>query len=209
LIFTAHAKDEFQVGVEVGKSPARNKVLERTISKENVTMKKLGYFAVCSMLTVSICVAQDSVTIILGTIKKMDSTTKTIVVKTADGTEHTIKVADAATVKGTKDGFSGLREGAEIVAKTTGKGADETAIEIGKISEDGFKATDGTVERFDKDTKTIVVKNVHGAKKKFELGGKALEDAGKATRAGIAKGTIVTVYHTEEGGEEVAYYVSN
>jgi hypothetical protein len=53
------------------------------------------------------------------------------------------------------------------------------------------------------------VKNVHGAKKTFELSGKALEDAGKATGAGIAKGTIVMVYDTEEGAEKVAYYVSN
>ncbi len=172
-------------------------------------MKKLGYFAVCAMLTMGICMAQDLVNIILGTIKKADSTAKTIVVQTADGTEHTIKVTDAATVKGTKDGFNGLREGMQIVARTTRQGADEAAMEVGKISEEGFKATEGTVEKFDKDTKTIVVKNVHGAKKTFELGGKALEDAGKATGAGIAKGTIVTVYHTEEGEEKVAYYVSN
>jgi hypothetical protein len=172
-------------------------------------MKKLGYFAVCAMMTMGICVAQDLVSIILGTIKKVDSNSKTIVVETADRTEHTIKVADAATVKGTKEGFNGLREGTQIVARTTGNGADETAMEVGKISEDGFKATDGTVEKFDKDAKTIVVKDVHGAKKKFEVGGKALEDAGKAAGAGIAKGTIVTVYYTEEGGEKVAYYVSN
>jgi hypothetical protein len=171
-------------------------------------MKKLGYVAVCAMLTMGICVAQDLVNIIHGMIKEVDSTTKTIVVKTADGTEHTIKVTDAATVKGTKDGFNGLKEGTQIVARTTGKGADETALEIGKISKDGFKTTSGTVEKFDKDTKTIVVKNVHGAKKTFELSGKASEDAGKATGAGMAKGTIVTVYYTDEGGE-VAYYVSN
>ena len=172
-------------------------------------MKKLGYFAVCSMLTSSICAAQDSVTIILATIKNVDSTTKTIVVKTADGTEHTIKVTDAANVKGTKDGFNGLREGTQIVARTTGKGTDETAIEVGKISEEGFKATDGTVRKFDKDTKTIVVNDVHGAKKTFELSGKALDDAGQAAGAGIAKGMIVTVYYTEEGGDKVAYFVSN
>ena len=172
-------------------------------------MKKLGYFAVCSMLASSICASQDSVTIILATIKNVDSTTKTIVVKTADGTEHTIKVTDAAKVKGTKDGFNGLREGTQIVARTTGKGTDETAIEVGKISEEGFKATDGTVRKFDKDTKTIVVNDVHGAKKTFELSGKALEDAGQAAGAGIAKGMIVTVYYTEEGGDKVAYFVSN
>ena len=131
-------------------------------------MKKFGYFAVCCDADDGICVEEDLANIILGTIQKVDSTTKTIVVKTADGTEHTIKITDAATVKGTKDGFNGLKEGTQIGARTA-KGADETAMEVGKISEDGFKATDGTVEKFDKDTKTIVVKNVHGAKKTFEL----------------------------------------
>jgi hypothetical protein len=77
-------------------------------------MKKLGYFAICAMLTIDICVVQDLVNIVYGTIQKMDSTTKAIVVKTADGTEYTIKVTDAATVKGTKDGFNGLREGTLI-----------------------------------------------------------------------------------------------
>lgn len=196
-------------GLDLGRALLPQPATDSNTEKENVAMKKLGYFAVCAMLTMGICVAQDFVNIILGTIQKVDSTTKTIVVKTADGTDHTIKVTDAATVKGTKDGFNGLREGTQIVARTTGKGADESAMEVGKISEDGFKATDGTVEKFDKDTKTIVVKNVHGARKTFELGGKALEDAGKATGSGIAKGKVVTVYHTEEGGEKVAYYVSN
>jgi hypothetical protein len=109
-------------------------------------MKKLGYFAICSMLTTGNCVAQDLANIILGTIKTVDSTAKTIVVKTADGTEHAIRVTGATTVKGAKDGFNGLTEGSQIVARTTGTGADETAMEVGKISEDGFKATDGTVE---------------------------------------------------------------
>jgi hypothetical protein len=174
-------------------------------------MPKIGValVAVCAMLTIGICVAQDLVNIVLGTIEKVDSTAKTIVVKTGDGTEHTIRITDATTMKGTKDGFNGLREGSQIVARTTGTGGDETATEVGKIGEDGFKATDGTVEKFEKDTKRIVVKNVHGAKETFELGGKALEDAGQATGLRITKGTIVTVYYTEEGGERVAYYVSN
>jgi hypothetical protein len=36
-----------------------------------------------------------------------------------------------------------------------------------------------------------------------------LEDDGKATVAGIAKGRIVKVHPTEEGGEKLAYYVSD
>jgi uncharacterized phage infection (PIP) family protein YhgE len=53
-------------------------------------------------------------------------------------------------VKGTKDGFNGLKEGTEVVARTAGKGADETAAEVGKITKDGFKATKGTIEQFDR-----------------------------------------------------------
>jgi preprotein translocase subunit YajC len=148
------------------------------------------------------------VSIIHGTIKKVDKTTKTIVVKSADGTEHTVKIAGDDTVKGTKDGFNGLKEGTEVVARTTGKGVDESAMEVGKVSKDGFKATKGTVTKFDKDSKTIVVKTADGTEKTFELSGKALEDAGKATGKGVEKGSKVTVYYTEEGGKKTAHFLS-
>ena len=55
--------------------------------------------------------------IIYRTVKKMDKSTKAVVVQAADGTEHTIKVTDQATVNGTKEGFDGLKEGSEVVAR--------------------------------------------------------------------------------------------
>ena len=171
-------------------------------------MKRLGRFAVCVMLGVGLCAAQDLVSIIHGTIKKVDHATKTVVIKTADGTEHTIKVTDDATVKGTKEGFDGLKEGTEVVARTTGKGLDESAVEVGKVSKDGFKATKGTVTKFDKDTKTVVVKTADGTEKTFELTDDAVKDAGKATGKGVAKGAKVTVYYTEEGGKKTAHFLS-
>jgi hypothetical protein len=171
-------------------------------------MRKLEKLAVCMLLSVVVCVAQDVVSFIHGTVKKVDHSTKTIVVKTADGTEHTIKVADQATVKGTKEGFDGLKEGTEVVARTTGKGVDESAMEVGKVSKDGFKATKGTVTKFDKDTKTIAVKTADGTEKTFELTDDAVKDAGKATGKGIEKGTQVTVYYTEEGGKKTAHFLA-
>jgi hypothetical protein len=171
-------------------------------------MKKLGRFAVCLVLGVSLCAAQDLVGIIHGTIKKVDHATKTIVVKTADGTEHTIKVTDQATVKGTKDGFDGLKEGTEVVARTTGKGVDESAVDVGKVSKDGFKVAKGTVTKFDKDAKTVAVKAADGTEKTFELSGKALDDAGKATGKGVEQGAKVTVYYTEEAGKKTAHFLS-
>lgn len=152
--------------------------------------------------------AQDLVSIIHGTVKKVDHATKTIVVKSADGTEHTIKITDDATVKGTKEGFDGLKEGTEVVARTTGKGVDETAVDVGKVSKDGFKVTKGTVTKFDKDTKTVAVKTADGTEKTFELSGHALDDAGKATGKGLEKGTRVTVYYTEEGGKKTAHFLA-
>ncbi len=172
-------------------------------------MKKLGRLAVCLILGAGLCLAQDLVSIIHGTIKKVDHTTKTIVVKTADGTEHTIKVTDDGVVKGTKDGFDGLKEGTEVVARTTGKGVDETAVDVGKVSKDGFKVTKGTVEKFDKDAKTIVVKSADGTEKTFELSGKALDDAAKGTGKGVEKGAKVTVYYTEEAGKKTAHFLAD
>jgi hypothetical protein len=36
-------------------------------------------------------------------VKKVDKKTKTVVIKTGDGTEHTIKYTEKTTVEGTKD----------------------------------------------------------------------------------------------------------
>jgi hypothetical protein len=172
-------------------------------------MRKLGRLAICTFAAAITCAAQDVVSFIHGTVKKIDHSTKTIVVRTADGTEHTVKVTGETTVKGTKEGFDGLKEGTQVVARTTGKGIDETAVDVGKVGKDGLKATKGTITKFDKGAKTVVVKSADGTEETFEVSGKALEDAGKATGEGVAKGTKVTVYYTEEGGKKVAHYFSN
>src|SRR5271155_4504823 len=111
--------------------------------------------------------AQDVVSFIHGTVKKVDHATKTIVAKTADGAEHTIKVTDDATVKGTKESFDGLKVGTEVVARTTGESVEEGAVEVGKVSKDGLKATKGTVTRFNKETETVVLKTADGTEKTF------------------------------------------
>ncbi len=45
-------------------------------------------------------VAEDVVHAVNGIVKSVDKTTKTMVVKASDGTEHTIKWTDKTTVKG-------------------------------------------------------------------------------------------------------------
>jgi hypothetical protein len=68
-------------------------IIRQLVSWHNnggLIMGKLGRLAICLIAAAVICGAQDVVSIVHGTVKKVDSATKTIVVKTADGTEHTI-----------------------------------------------------------------------------------------------------------------------
>jgi hypothetical protein len=169
-------------------------------------MKKLGTLAICTILAALICVAQDVVSVVHGTVTKVDSATKTIAVKTADGTEHTIKVTGQTTYKGTKAGLDGLKEGTEVVARTTGKGLDETGVEIGKIGEGSVKVTKGTIVKVDNGTKTVVVKSADGTEKTFDFTATAGKDMGKAVGAGTEKGAKVTVYYTEESGKKIAHF---
>jgi len=164
--------------------------------------------AIVVLLSAVVCMAQDVVRFIHGTVKKIDHSTKTIVVKTADGTERTIKVSGEATIKGTTEGFEGLKEGTEVVARTTGKGVDESAVEVGKIGKDGFKVTKGTVTKFDKESKTIAVKTADGTEKTFEMTDEAVKDAGKTAGKGVEKGAKVTVYYTEDAGKKTAHYLA-
>lgn len=169
-------------------------------------MSKLGSMAICTILAAGICFAQDVVSVVHGTVTRVDNTTKTVVVKTADGTEHAIKISGDTTYKGTKEGFDGLKEGTEVVARTTGKGVEETGVEIGKVGKDSLKVTEGTVTKIDEGTKTVVVKTADGTEKTFEYTGNAGKDVGKAVGKGTEKTAKVTVYYTEEAGKKIAHF---
>ena len=169
-------------------------------------MRKLGILAVCTILATVICVAQDVVSVVHGTVTKVDQGTKTVVVKTADGTEHTVKVTGDTAYKGAKAGFDDLKVGTEVVAHTTGKGVEETGVEIGKVGKGSLKVAKGTVTKVDHGTKTVVVKTADGTENAFEFTDTAGKDMGKAVGAGTEKGAKVTVYYTEEGGKKVAHF---
>jgi len=159
--------------------------------------------------------AQDVVSAVHGTITKLDSATKTMVVKAKDGTEHSIKFVDKTTVHGVKagahetemggkDAFHGLKEGSEVVAHYTG--ADKVAVEVDKVGKDGLKAVDGTITDIDRGAKTMAVKTADGTEQTFKLSGHAADDAGKDIAKGTEKTAHVTVYYTEEAGKKTAHF---
>jgi hypothetical protein len=176
-------------------------------------IRYVGSALVFSVLTLTAIAAEDVVSAVSGTVKKVDSATKTIVVKTADGAEHTFHFVAKTTVHGAektgeamKDAFHGVKEGSEVAVHYTAKGAEETAEEVDDIGKDGLKATEGTVSRIGSGGKTIVVKTADGAEETYHFAGHAASKAGKEIAEGTEKSAKVTVYYTEKGGQKVAHF---
>jgi hypothetical protein len=158
-------------------------------------------------------VAQGVVSAVSGSVKKVDAATKTVVVKTADGTEHTFHFVERTSVHGaeasaagTKDAFHGVKEGSEVVVHYTKKGTEETAEEVDHVGKDGLKVSEGTVSKIDRGGKTLVVKAADGTEETFRLTDHAAKDAGKDIAKGAEKSAKVTVYYTERGGHKVAHF---
>jgi hypothetical protein len=151
-----------------------------------------------------------AITAVEGKIEKIDRTAKTVVVKTADGTEHIFHFAARTTVHGTevaaKDSFHGLKEGSDVVVHYTAKGSEETAEEVDHVGENGLKASEGTVTHLDRGAKTVTIKAADGTDHVFRLTDHAAEDAGKDISAGAGKSAKVTVYYTEQAGHQVAHF---
>jgi hypothetical protein len=156
---------------------------------------------------------EDVVSAVHGTVVKIDKGTNTVVIKSADGSRHSLHFVDATTVhgadlsaQGASDSWHGLTKGSEVVAHYSARGTEDTAVEIDKIGGDGLKTAKGTVTDIDRGGKTLVVDTGDGAKKTFELTDHASADAGKGVVKGTAKGSKVTVYYTEDAGKKVAHF---
>jgi len=98
--------------------------------------------------------AQDVAHVVRGVVKSVDKDTKTFVVKTADGTEHTMKWTDKTVVKGTKDAgkgiekggvdtYLGAKKGGEVSVDYTEKAGEKTATGV----KDAGKAADKALSK--------------------------------------------------------------
>ena len=84
--------------------------------------------------------AEDVTHVVSGAVKHVDKGTKTMVVKTTDGTEHTIKWTSKTTWEGTKETGKGVAEGSQVTVKYTEKGAEKTAVGVKDLGKDIGKA---------------------------------------------------------------------
>jgi hypothetical protein len=166
--------------------------------------------AAAAFLMVSARAADEVTSAIHGIITKADAASRTIVVKTKEGVEHTFHFVDKTVVHGTeagaKDTFHGLKEGSEVAVHYTVKGTEKTASEVDNIGKDGIKAVDGTVTKVGADGKTVTVKAADGTEHVFAVAGHDTVAAAKDLGKGTEKTGKVTVYYTEEGGKKVAHF---
>ncbi len=150
---------------------------------------------------------------LVGEVIKLDAAAKTVVIKAGDGTEHTLHFVGRTAVHGAagasvgaKDAFHGLKEGSQVAAHYTSKGAIDTADEIDNVGKDGLKTTEATITHVDRGAKTLTVKTADGAEETYRLTDNAAKDAGKDVAAGTDKSAKTTVYYSEEGGKKIAHF---
>ncbi len=159
------------------------------------------------------CSSCFAITAVEGKVEKIDRMAKTIVVRAADGTEHTFHFVGRTVFHGaektseaTQESFHGLKEGSDVVVHYSSKGTEETAEEIDHVGEGGLKTAEGTVTHLDRGAKTVTVKTADGTEQAFHLTDHAATDAGKDISVGAQKSGKVTVYYTEQAGRKIAHF---
>lgn len=101
-----------------------------------------GVVALCLLCAIPRVSADDLTHMVSGVVKHVDKDSKTMVVKTADGTEHTIKYTDKTAIEGAKDASGDVKEGAHVSVKYTEEGGEKTAIGVKDLGKDVDKSAD-------------------------------------------------------------------
>lgn len=169
----------------------------------------LGSSMALALFACGALAAQDVASAVVGTVKAVDKGTKTVVVKTAEGTEHTfhfvgrtVEHGVEATAKGSKDAFQGMKEGDEVIVHYTVKGTEKTAKEVDHLGKDGLKMSLVAVKSVGHGAKTVTVETAEGSEETYHLTDQAVHETGK----GLKTGGKVTIYYTEDAGKKIAHY---
>jgi hypothetical protein len=173
----------------------------------------------CLTIFAGLAMAAEDVThAVAGTVSKVDKASKTLVIKAADGTEHTFKYTEKTAVRGAKgaskdakkamlDTYMDGKEGTNVIVHYTEKGADKTAVAVEDLGKDGVKVSEGTITKVDKAARTVTVKTKDGAEETYDLSKDAVIDSGKGIAKETKEGEKVTVHYTEEGGKKIAHFL--
>jgi hypothetical protein len=115
------------------------------VSKWRDVLLTLMFLAAITIVLQGAALAEDPLHHVTGVVKDVDKDTKTMVVKAADGTEHTFKYSEKTTVKGAKD-----------VGKETEKGSTDAAVEAKKGAKVSIDYTEKAGEKTAVGVKDVV-----------------------------------------------------
>lgn len=172
---------------------------------------------------VPLAVAQDVVHAVEGAVTKVDLDAKTIVVKSADGVEHTFKYTARTTMRGMKasareakagavESYMKGKEGTDVVVHYTGEGAEKSAVAVRDMGKGTVKTSEGTVTKVDKAGRTVTVKTADGTEQTYHVAKDATVESGHGVEKGAdyaKEGEKVTVHYTEDAGKKVAHFVKH
>ena len=185
------------------------------------SVAKLFLAALMITALAQLAVAEDMVHAVEGVVTKVDLTAKTIVVKTADGTEHAFKYTEQTTMHGLKDAghmtktgavdtYMKGKEGTTLLVHYTGEGAEKSAVGFRDLGKDTVKVSEGTVTKVDKAARTVTVKTEDGSEATYHVAKDATIDAGHGVMKGAdyaKEGEKVSVHYTEDAGKKVVHFV--
>ena len=101
---------------------------------------RIAVFCLLALLAVvgwqSVAAGEDVAHAVSGLVKHVDHGAKTMVVKTEDGTEHTIKWTGHTTWEGTKESGKDIKEGSKVSVKYTEKAGEKTAVGVKDLGKD-------------------------------------------------------------------------
>lgn len=152
---------------------------------------------------------------LVGSIEKVEKDGKTVVVKTADGTEEALRWTGRTSVDGVKGAAKALdlagRKGEHVVVHYSVEGADKTAVAVKRLGRATPRVAEGTIKSIGHGARDLVVKTADGTEEAFHLADRAAVDSGegiaRGTRSIAKEGEHVTVYFTEETGRKVAHLI--
>jgi Cu/Ag efflux protein CusF len=178
---------------------------------------KLHRYAACALVlalsALPLLGMESATSVAEGTVKKIDSAAKTLVITMKDGAEHTFQFVSRTVVHGvqavdvgSKEAWHGLKEGSDVAVHYATKGSVDIAEEIDHIGKGGLKVSQGTVKKIDRDAKTMTIATTDGVEETYRLTERAARDAGKDIEKGAEKSVKVAVYYSQEGSAKVAHF---
>jgi len=142
-----------------------------------------------------------------GTIESVSPDSKSLSVRTTDGTTQLFGWLDKVFVHGGKpdadDELSSLHRGMSVVVHYSGTGKDARVQEIDRVDGDGLKTTEGRVVAINRSKDEITVRLADNTTEKLKLTNRV---SGNVGRDLDKPNTPVVVYYTDNKGVKEVHY---